>query len=179
MRLPNTDAPLVMSATLLSRRSSCSRSSSMPARDNPVSACPAQAVLGSRARPVFAADPFIVTEAIECREDCRIVHPAFIGLPAQGNTCDLHMTDQAKMLLQPPDEIAAHDLDMIEVELDTHIRPRNLVDDVGGVLDPAEEIVRAVTWIERLDQERDVAFAHRISRPNEVADEGGLPGWGL
>src|SRR5439155_5772541 len=171
MRLPKPDAPPVMSATLLSRRMLSSPLRSTAPRRDPIRTRPAQAVLGTRARSVFAADPFAVADAIERREDLRIVHLAFVGLAARGNTGDLHMPDNRKVLLEPSDEIAADDLDVIEIELNAHIRPLHLGDDVGCLLDAAEEIIRPIARVERLDQERDVALARRIGSPNEIADE--------
>src|SRR5713226_2877190 len=84
------------------------------------------------------------------------------------------MTNDRKIFLEPPDEIAADDLAVIEIELDAHIRPLDLGDDVGCLLDTGEEIIRPIARIERLDQQRDVACARRIGRSSEVANEGEL-----
>src|SRR6516164_5147828 len=117
-------------------------SRSMPARDNPVRPRPGEAVLGSRPRPVLATDPSAVTQAIEHREDCRVAHLPVVGLAARGDARDLHMPDNGEIFLKPPNQIAAHDLGMIEVELHAHIRPPDLVDDVGRLLDATQKVVR-------------------------------------
>ena len=80
------------------------------------------------------------------------------------------------MLLEPPDQIAADDLHMIEIELDAHIRPADLGDDVGGMLGPVEEIVRPVARIDRLDQQRDVLLGREVGGAREIRDEGRLGG---
>ncbi len=84
------------------------------------------------------------------------------------------MADERQMLLESPDEIAADDLGVIEVELDAHVRPLHLGDDVGRLLDAGEEIVRPVARIDRLDQQRDVLLPRRIGRAHEIPDEGHL-----
>ena len=72
---------------------------------------------------------------------------------ARGNRRDLHMPDQRQMRLEAPQQIAAHDLRVIEIELDADIRLVRLRDDVGGVLHAIEEVVRAVAIVDRLDQD--------------------------
>ena len=54
------------------------------------------------------------------------------------------------------EQVAADDLHMIEIELDSHVRHPGLGDDVGGVLDVIEKIARPVARVDRLDQQRDV-----------------------
>ena len=65
---------------------------------------------------------------------------------------------------------------MIEIELDADVSPLRLGDDVGGVLDPVEEVARPVARIDRLDQQRDVLLGREIGRLHEIADEDGLAG---
>jgi hypothetical protein len=108
---------------------------------------------------------------IECREDLRKVHLALIGLAARRHRRDLHVANERKKLFESPDEIAADDLGMIEIELDAHICPIDLGDDVGRMLDAGEEIIRPVARIERLEENRDVALSRRIGGRDEVADE--------
>ena len=62
------------------------------------------------------------------------------------------MAHNVKMRPKSPDEVSPDDLCMIEVELDSHVRALHLGDDIGRVLDPGEEIIRAVARVDRLDQ---------------------------
>src|SRR5262245_24048541 len=79
------------------------------------------------------------------------------------------------MFFESPEEIAADDLGVIEVELDAHVRPLHLGDDVGRLLGSGEEIVRPVARIDRLDQQRDVLLLRRVGDAREIPDEGHHP----
>src|SRR6476620_252388 len=109
-------------------------------RHDPIVAGPTEPGFGRAARPVFASDPAAVTDAVERREYRGIVHLAFVRFVPRRHRRDLHMTDDGKMLLKPRDQIAAHDLGMIEVELDANVRPLHLGDDIGRVLGAGEKI---------------------------------------
>ena len=63
---------------------------------------------------------------------------------------------------------------MIEIELDAHIRRADFGDDVGGVLDAAEEIARPIARIDRLDEQRDIRLGRIGRRALEIFDENGL-----
>ena len=63
---------------------------------------------------------------------------------------------------------------MIEIELDAHIGRADFADDIGGVLDAAQEIIRPVALIDRLDQERDVGLGGVGRGALEVFDENGF-----
>ena len=78
---------------------------------NPISARPAQAVLGLAARAIFATDPPVVAEAVERGEDRGIVHLALVRLLARRHRRDLHVANEGQMLLEPADQIAADDPD--------------------------------------------------------------------
>ena len=54
------------------------------------------------------------------------------------------MADDRQVFLEPVEQIAADDLRMVEIELDAQVRLAGLGDDVGGVLDAVEEIIRPV-----------------------------------
>ena len=82
----------------------------------------------------------------------RVVDFALVGLVPLGHGGDLHVADQRQVGLETADEIAGHDLHMIEIELDAQVRRADLAHDVGGMLDAAEEIVGPVARVERLDQ---------------------------
>src|SRR5437879_4498003 len=131
-----------MRATYQSTAATQGRSRSSAPRHDPITACPAQAVFGSAARAVFAANPALVTETIEQCEDFGIIDLALVRLVPRRHRRDLHVSDQRQMLFESPDEIAADDLRVIEVELNAQVRPLHLGDDVGRLLGAGEEIVR-------------------------------------
>ena len=66
------------------------------------------------------------------------------------------MADDGHEFLQPADDVAADDLHVIEIELHADVRLAGLGDDVGGVLDAVEEIIRPVDGVDRLDQQVDI-----------------------
>ena len=140
---------------------------------------PTEPGFGRAARPVFASDPAAVTDAIERREYRGIVHFAFVRFVPRRHCRDLHMPDHGHVLFEALDQIAADDLGMIEVELDAHVRPLHLGDDIGRVLGAGEKIVGPVARIDRLDQHGHVLLARRIGRPGEIADKSRLRRWTL
>ena len=79
------------------------------------------------------------------------------------------MTGQ--IFLEALEQIAADDLHVIEIELDAHVRRADLADDVGGVLDAAEKIVRPVARIDRLDQQRDIRLGGFRGGARDILDE--------
>ena len=79
------------------------------------------------------------------------------------------MPDDWQIFLEPPYKIAADDLNVIEIELNAHIRPSDLANDIGGLLDAREEIIRSVARIDRLDQQRNATLTCHIGRPREIA----------
>ena len=82
-----------------------------------------------RARPRFSPGDCIRSRssphnrAGRARRNGRIAHLAFVGLVARRHRGDLDVTDHRQVFLEPADEIAAHDLGVIEIELDAHIGP--------------------------------------------------------
>ena len=84
------------------------------------------------------------------------------------------MPDQRQMRLETPEQIAAHDLRVIEIELDADIGFARLGDDVGGVLHAIEEVVRPVAIVDRLDQKRDPLFGRKIGGARQIGDKGPL-----
>ena len=58
---------------------------------------------------------------------------------------------------------------MIEIELDADVLALRLGDEVGGVLDPVEEIARPVARIDRLDQQRDVLLRREVGGLHQIA----------
>ena len=112
-----------------------------------------------------------IAEPIHRREYCRIIDLALVGLAAGRHRRDLGMPDDRQIFLEAPDQIAADDLDVVEIELHAHVRRADLADEVGGVFDVAEEITRPVARIDRLDQERDVRLGRRRRGARQVGDE--------
>ena len=125
---------------------------------------------------VFAGGPARPAEPVERGKHRRIIDLALIGLGARRNRGDLHMADQRQVLLEAGDEIAADDLHMVEIVLDFHIGLADLGDDVGGLLDAAEKIIRPVARVDRLDQQGDFLVRGQVGCARQVADEGALGG---
>lgn len=119
---------------------------------------------------VFGRHPTGIVQRIERPEYLRIVYLALVRLVARGNRRDLHVSDQRQVRLEAPEQIAAHDLRVIKIELDADIGSARLGDDVGGVLHAVEEVVRPVTIVDRFDQNRDPFFGREIGGTRQVCD---------
>ncbi len=76
-------------------------------------------------------------------------------------------------------QIAADDLHVIEIELHLDVRLARLGDDVGGVLDVVEEIIRPVARVDRLDQQRDVLGRGEIGGALEIVEKHAVGGRAL
>src|SRR6266576_2990 len=113
---------------------------------------PRQSILGLSARAIFSRSKARKPKSIEHCKNRRIVHFALVRLMTRRHRGKLHMAHKAQMALKSSHEIAADNLRMIEIELDAHIRRADLGDDVGDVLNTAEEIIGPVTRIDRLEQ---------------------------
>src|ERR1700674_3349817 len=92
-------------------------------------AAPAKPLLGAPPRPVFAADIARIGGAVQHVEDGGIIDLALVGLRPRRHRRDLDMTDDGAMALEARHQVAAFDLDMVEVELHADIRPPDLGDD--------------------------------------------------
>src|SRR5208282_319283 len=88
------------------------------ARHDAIRLRPAEAVLGARARAIFAADPTRIAGPIDRFEHGGIVDFALVGFAARRHRRDLDVADHGQMLFEAPDEIAADNLHVIEIELD-------------------------------------------------------------
>ena len=84
---------------------------------------------------VFAADPAGVAGAVDGFEHGGIIDLTFVGLAARRHRGDLHVADHGEEFFETLEQIARHDLHVIEIELDAHVRRADLRDDIGGVLD--------------------------------------------
>src|SRR5450755_822470 len=105
---------------------------------------PAQAILGAPARPVFGADPTAVAKPVHRLEYIAVIDLALVRLVAAWHRGALQVADHGQVLLKAMEQIAAHDLHMVEIELEAKVRLAGLGDDVGGVLHTIEEIIRPV-----------------------------------
>src|SRR3954447_6497765 len=84
------------------------------------------------------------------------------------------MTDARQMAFEPPDQIAADDLLMIEIELQLYVRPLEPGDDVSALLGTCQKIIRPVAGIDWFDQQRDVVGSRKIGRLLQVGDQRAL-----
>ena len=66
----------------------------------------------------IGADPALISEAVDRLEQRRIIDLALVRLMAGWNRGALQMADDGQVFLQPMEQIAAHDLHMVEIELD-------------------------------------------------------------
>ena len=73
------------------------------------------------------------------------------------------------MFLEPPDQIAADNLRVIEIELDLDVVPPNPADQVGGMLNTCEEVVGPVARVDWLDQELEVVRSCQVSSPGRLS----------
>src|ERR1700685_1865757 len=146
----------------------------LSSRHDAVFFCPAEPVFGAPAWLVFAADPARIAGAVDRFEHGGIIDLAFVGLAAGRHRGDLHVADDGEELFEALEQIAADDLHVIKIELDAHIGRADLGDDIGGMLDAAQEIARPVARIDRLDQQRDVGLGRVGCGALEIFDENGL-----
>src|ERR1700675_4639973 len=87
-------------------------------RHDAVFLCPAEPVFGAGAWLVFTADPARIAGTVDGFEHGRIIDLAFVGLAAGRHGGDLHVTDHGEELFEALEQIARHDLHVIEIELD-------------------------------------------------------------
>src|SRR5918993_365773 len=155
------------------RRRARREENSCPASDA-ISMAPGKAVLSSPAWGVFGCDKSCITRRVERLVDRRIVDLAFVRLMPGWYGSDLHVSHYRQMLFKARDQVSAHDLCVIKIELDADIRSPDLGDNVGRLLRTCKEVIRPVTRIDRLDQQHNVLLHSRISRAGEIGDQGGL-----
>src|SRR5262245_36349511 len=135
---------------------------------------PSQAVLGACARAIFAADPAVVADAVKHRENLRIAYLSLVRLMPRGDRGDLHVPDQGEMFFEAPDQIAAHDLRMKKIELNAHVWPLHLGNNIGSVFHAGTKVVRPIARVDRLDQQSDLIHKRYVGRACKIADEGEL-----
>lgn len=135
---------------------------------------PAQAFLGLPARSIFRPDPALVAESVDRREHARVIDLALIRLVPTRHRGALQVADERQVLLEAVQQIAADDLHVIEIELDLHVRLAELGDNVGGVLDAVEIIIRPVARVDRLDLYVDALGTGEISRHPQIVDKDAL-----
>src|SRR5258708_5496145 len=101
-------------------------------------AAPAEPLRGAAPGPVFAADIARIGGAVQHGEDGGIIDLALVGLRPRWHRRDLDMTDDRVMALESCHQVAALDLDMIEVELHPDIQPAHLSDHPGPLPRPIQ-----------------------------------------
>ena len=117
----------------------------LAARFDAIGPSPAEAVLGTAARAIFAADPFTVTEPIDLGKDEGVVYLALlVRLAPHRHLRTLDVADDLLVLPEALDQIAADDLHMVEIVLQPQVRLADLGNDVGAVLDLGQEIARLI-----------------------------------
>src|SRR5579871_34485 len=175
MARPMPEPAPVTSAVLPSRRMRYSFSSNnRNLRHDTIRPGPAESLFGARARAVFAADPAGIAEPVQRREDFRKIDFALVRLAARRHRGDLHVADKREMRFQAPDQIAADDLGVIEIELNAQVRRTDLFDDFGGVLETSKKITRPVAGIDRLDQKRDAGWRRLRGRAFQIFQKHGF-----
>src|SRR5215475_7295902 len=146
-------------------------SSSRGRRNNTVWAGPGEPSRGAPTRPIFRCHKSCIAYPVEHREYGRIADLALIRLVPRGHRRYLHMADMCKGSLESVAQIAAYNLGVVEIELNTHVGPPNFANNGGGMLGPGEKIIRPVAWIDRLNQERNGLFSRQVSRSLQVGNE--------
>src|SRR4029079_13593819 len=115
--------------------------SGLTRRDYAIGARPAEAVFGAPTRAIFGADPSAITESIHRLEHRWVVDLAFIGLMPRRHRGALQMTDHRQELFHAADQIAAHNLHVVKVELHPDIRLADLCYHIGRVFDVIKKII--------------------------------------
>src|SRR5262249_60312855 len=105
------------------------------------------------------------------REYGRITDLPLAGFVPRGPRCHRHMADMWKGSLEPVAQIAAYNLGVVEIELNTHVGPPNFANYGGGMLGPRKKIIRPVARIDRLNQERNGPFSRQVRCSLQVGNE--------
>jgi hypothetical protein len=127
------------------------------------------ALLGRAARLVFEADETVVAVGRERVEDGGEVDLALVWLGAGRDGGDLDMADHVGVALDAADEIALHDLHVIGVEEELHVRLADLGDQLGDVVGARDEVARLVAGVQRLEEERDPVRRDRAGGGAQVS----------
>ena len=98
--------------------------------------------IGSRSRDELLAHETLVARGHDRLQDGRDVQLlAVVHLVAAGHAGNVIMADVLVELLDPRDDVALHDLHVVDVEEDLHPRRADLLADLGGPLDPVALVV--------------------------------------
>src|SRR5438067_310958 len=114
---------------------------------------PAEPGAGRGLRAVFAADPAVVTELVEEREEIRIIDLAHVRLVTVGNAGDLHVPHARDVLAQLHREIAFDDLAVVEVHLHLQVRRADVGADGVRLVLAVEEVAGNVARVDWLDDD--------------------------
>ena len=133
--------------------------------------------LGACRGPVLAADPSLVSQLVDEREQPRVVELPGIGLDTIRRTRDLEVPDVAFRAAQPVPELRRHvaldDLAVVEVELDLDVRGADLGHQRMRVGLAVERIAGVVSGIEWFHEQGDAGLGRARGRLAQVGDEGG------
>ena len=132
---------------------------------------PGQACFDGCQRPIFAADPALVAEPIDQRQQERVVDFARARLMPARIVGDLDMGDLRHRRFETAGEVALHHLHMIEIGLQIEIVGLDAAHDAHGLVAAVQKEARHVAGVDRLDQEPDAALARRVGGKGEVGDE--------
>ena len=99
---------------------------------------------------------------------------ADVRLVALRHPGDLHVTDMRQQPLEMADQVAFHDLAMVEVELQPQVVGAHGPEDRHGLVLPRKEVARHVTGIDRLDQQVSSGLGRLPGGEAQVRQVGGV-----
>ena len=100
---------------------------------------PTEAGLGQTPRLVLGADPAVIAEAVEMRENMGIVDLALVRLGTARHGGDLDMADDRQQILEPAGQVALGDLEVVAVEHQLDVGAPGPLDDGGGRVTRVED----------------------------------------
>ena len=130
---------------------------------------PAESGAGRGSRPIFAANPSVITDLVEDAERVREIDFAVIGFMPIRDAGDLHMRVGTREIANVNSKIAFSDLAVIEVELQLDVVAPNLVQNCRSLDGRIEEITRVVPLVEGLDQYRDAMCRDTVGGTPQIA----------
>ncbi|QTK81675.1 Hypothetical protein AT6N2_L0801 [Agrobacterium tumefaciens] len=132
---------------------------------------PAKTCAGGRRRSIFAADPSFVTKFIQALEDEIVVDLARPRLMTSGIIGDLNVADSVLQALEGRDEIALHDLHVVEVILYQQVGMPDTVHDPFGLIGVGDEISGYVAGVDGLEDKGNSGIRQTSRGVPEIADE--------
>src|SRR5713226_1489493 len=121
-------------------------------------------------RPVLAADPAGKANLVEEVEQIGVMDLADIRLVPSGVAGNLDMRVVAGESADLGGEVALHDLDMVEVELELQVGPADALDDPHRLAGVIEEIAGNVAGVDRLDDGGEAGVGDPVGGPAQIVD---------